>query len=174
MDVRVTGHQVDIGESLRDQAVGRMENITDKYFSRAVARQRDLRPGPAQRFHLRHRRSRSQGVVLKAHHRAQESHIAFEAPPTRSRSSFGATPSDLREHKGDGADDLCRECRLHGLRSQPEPARRARTSRRTSGDRRRNAGRHSRGERVRRGHAHGPSQHECADVQEQRVGRRST
>ena len=48
MDVRVAGHQVDTGESLREHAIGRIEEMTEKYFSRAVGGQRHVRPWPAQ------------------------------------------------------------------------------------------------------------------------------
>ena len=56
MDVRVAGHQVDTGESLREHAQQRIAEITEKYFSRAVGAERDLRPRAEQRFYLRHRR----------------------------------------------------------------------------------------------------------------------
>jgi ribosomal subunit interface protein len=79
VDVRVTGHQIDVGDSLRDQAVGRMENIADKYFSRAVAANVTFSPGPQNDFVCDIVAPVSQGIVLKAHHRAQASHIAFEA-----------------------------------------------------------------------------------------------
>ena len=36
MDVRVAGHQVDTGESLREQAETKIAEITEKYFSRAI------------------------------------------------------------------------------------------------------------------------------------------
>jgi hypothetical protein len=28
----VTGHQVEIGDALRDQAIGRMQSLAEKYF----------------------------------------------------------------------------------------------------------------------------------------------
>ena len=46
MDVRVAGHQVDTGEALREHAIGRMEEITEKYFSRAVAANVTFGRGP--------------------------------------------------------------------------------------------------------------------------------
>ncbi len=106
MDVRVTGHQIDVGESLRDQAIGRMENIADKYFSRAVAASVTFSPGPQNDFVCDIVAPVSQGIVLKAHHRAQASHIAFEAAADKIEKQLRRYAKRLREHKGDGADEL--------------------------------------------------------------------
>lgn len=106
MDVRVTGRQIDVGDSLRDQAVGRMENIADKYFSRAVAANVTFSPGPQNDFICDIVAPVSQGIVLKAHHRAQASHIAFEAAADKIEKQLRRYAKRLREHKGDGADEL--------------------------------------------------------------------
>lgn len=104
MDVRVTGHQLDVGDSLRDQAVGRMENIADKYFSRAVAANVTFSPGPQNDFVCDIVAPVINGVVLKAHHRAQQSDIAFEAAADKIERQLRRYAKRLREHKGDGAD----------------------------------------------------------------------
>lgn len=122
MDVRVTGHQIDVGESLRDQAVGRMENIADKYFSRAVAANVTFSPGPQNDFVCDIVAPVSQGIVLKAHHRAQASHIAFEAAADKIEKQLRRYAKRLREHKGDGADDLLENAGYTIFASQPEPA----------------------------------------------------
>jgi len=106
VDVRVTGHQIDVGESLRDQAVGRMENIADKYFSRAVAANVTFSPGPQNDFICDIVAPVAQGIVLKAHHRAQASNIAFEAAADKIEKQLRRYAKRLREHKGDGADGL--------------------------------------------------------------------
>ena len=121
MDVRVTGHQIDVGESLRDQAVGRMENIADKYFSRAVAANVTFSPGPQNDFVCDIVAPVSQGIVLKAHHRAQASNIAFEAAADKIEKQLRRYAKRLREHKGDGADDLLESAGYTIFASQPEP-----------------------------------------------------
>ncbi|MBA3729436.1 MAG: 30S ribosomal protein S30, partial [Sphingomonas sp.] len=50
MDVRVAGHQVDTGEALREHAVGRMLEITEKYFARAIAANVTFGRGPHNDF----------------------------------------------------------------------------------------------------------------------------
>jgi ribosomal subunit interface protein len=122
VDVRVTGHQIDVGESLRDQAVGRMENIADKYFSRAVAANVTFSPGPQNDFICDIVAPVSQGIVLKAHHRAQASHIAFEAAADKIEKQLRRYAKRLREHKGDGADPLVESAGYTVFAARPEPA----------------------------------------------------
>ena len=106
MDVRVTGHQIDVGDSLREQAVGRIESIAEKYFSRAVSANVTVSPGPQNDFICDIVAPVSQGVVLKAHHRAQAPHIAFEASADKIEKQLRRYAKRLREHKGDGADEV--------------------------------------------------------------------
>ena len=106
MDVRVTGHQIDVADSLRGQAENRMEAIADKYFSRAVGANVTFSPGPQNDFVCDIVAPVSQGIVLKAHHRAQESHIAFEAAADKIEKQLRRYAKRLREHKGNGADQF--------------------------------------------------------------------
>ena len=122
MDVRVTGHQTDVADSLRDQAVGRMENIADKYFSRAVAANVTFSPGPQNDFICDIVAPVSQGIVLKAHHRAQASHIAFEAAADKIERQLRRYATRLREHKGDGSDAVLESAGYTIFAPVPEPA----------------------------------------------------
>jgi ribosomal subunit interface protein len=106
VDVRVTGHQVDVADSLRDQAVGRMETIADKYFSRAVAANVTFGAGPQNDFICDIVAPVAQGIVLKAHHRAPASHIAFECAADKIEKQLRRYAKRLREHKGNGADEF--------------------------------------------------------------------
>ena len=102
MDVRVAGHQVDTGESLREQATQRIEAITEKYFSRAVAANVTFGRGPQNDFTCDIVAPVAQGVVLKAHHRAPEAHIAFEAAADKIEKQLRRYTKRLREHKVNG------------------------------------------------------------------------
>ena len=46
MDIRVSGHQIDTGEALRDQVDERLHAIAEKYFSRAISAQVTFGKGP--------------------------------------------------------------------------------------------------------------------------------
>ncbi len=104
MDVRVAGHQVDTGESLRELAVRRMEEITEKYFSRAVAANVTFGRGPINDFTCDIVAPVAQGVVLKASHRAPEAQMAFNGAADRIEKQLRRYVKRLREHKTDGAE----------------------------------------------------------------------
>ena len=106
MDVRVTGHQLEIGDSLRDQAVGRMQSLAQKYFSRAVAANVTVSPGPHSDFICDIVAPVANGVVLKAHHRAPEANIAFEGAGDKIEKQLRRYAKRLREHRGNGVDEF--------------------------------------------------------------------
>ena len=104
MDVRVTGHQVDLSDSVRDQASGRMEALAEKYFSRAVAANVTFGAGPQNDFICDIVAPVANGVVLKAHHRAPQSGIAFEGAADKIEKQLRRYAKRLRDRKGNGAD----------------------------------------------------------------------
>jgi len=104
VDVRVAGHQVDTGESLREHATRRMEEITEKYFSRAVAANVTFGRGPNNDFTCDIVAPVAQGVVLKASHRAAEAPMAFNGAADRIEKQLRRYVKRLREHKSNGAE----------------------------------------------------------------------
>jgi ribosomal subunit interface protein len=106
VDVRVTGHQVDVGNSLQEQSSSRMQAIADKYFSRAVAANVTFSPGPHADFICDIVAPVAQGVVLKAHHRAQEANIAFEAAADKIEKQLSRYAKRLREHKAEPISEI--------------------------------------------------------------------
>lgn len=102
MDVRVAGHQVDTGESLREHAISRIEEITEKYFSRAIAAQVTFGRGPINDFTCDIVAPVAQGVVLKASHRAPEAQLAFNGAADRIEKQLRRYVKRLREHKANG------------------------------------------------------------------------
>ena len=105
MDVRVTGHQVDVGESLRDHAVNRMEGLADKYFSRAVAATVTIGNGPQNDFTCDIVAPVANGIVLKARNRGTEARLAFEGAADKIEKQVRRYAGRLRDRKGDGAAD---------------------------------------------------------------------
>ena len=94
MDVRVAGHQVDTGESLREHAQRRIAEITEKYFSRSVGANVTFGRGPNNDFTCDIvapvvAGRGAQGVAQRARARKWRS----TAPPTGSKSSCAATPT---------------------------------------------------------------------------------
>ena len=103
MEVRVAGHQVETGASLREHARTRMEEISEKYFSRAIAANVTFGRGPNNDYTCDIVAPVMQGVVLKASHSAREAQIAFNGAADRIERQLRRYASRLKEHKVDGA-----------------------------------------------------------------------
>lgn len=108
MDVRVADHQVETGDSLKDHAVQRIEEITEKHFSRAIGANVTFGKGPHGDYTCDIVAPVAQGVVLKAAHRAQTPQVAFEAAATKIEKQLRRYSNRLKEHKAgpDGAGRL--------------------------------------------------------------------
>ena len=104
MDVRVAGHQVDTGESLRQHAERRIAEITEKHFSRSVGANVTFGRGPNNDFTCDIVAPVVNGVVLKATHSARDAELAFNGAADRIEKQLRRYFKRLREHKvGDEA-----------------------------------------------------------------------
>jgi ribosomal subunit interface protein len=101
VDVRVAGHQVDTGESLREHAESRMAEITEKYFARSVGANVTFGRGPNNDFTCDIVAPVTQGVVLKAAYSAREPQIAFNGAADRIEKQLRRYTGRLKEHKVD-------------------------------------------------------------------------
>ncbi|MDB5684594.1 MAG: ribosomal protein [Sphingomonas bacterium] len=80
MEIRVSGHQVDTGDALRQHVDERLQAVAEKYFSRSISAQVTFGRGPHDNgficdivCHV------MQGVILKGHGQGAEAHPAFDA-----------------------------------------------------------------------------------------------
>jgi ribosomal subunit interface protein len=101
VDVRVAGHQVDTGESVRDHAQRRMAEITQKYFSRSVGANVTFGRGPNSDYTCDIVAPVMQGVVLKASHSAREADMAFNGAADRIEKQLRRYMRRLKDHKVD-------------------------------------------------------------------------
>ena len=101
MDVRVAGHQVDTGESLREHAQRRVADITEKYFSRSVGANVTFGRGPNNDFTCDIVAPVVQGVVLKASYSARTAEMAFNGAADRIEKQLRRYTNRLKEHKVD-------------------------------------------------------------------------
>ena len=99
MDVRVADHQVETGESIKEHAIQRIEEITEKYYSRAVGANVTFGKGPQNDFTCDIVAPVAQGVVLKAAHRAPTPQVAFEAAADKIEKQLRRYTKRLKEHK---------------------------------------------------------------------------
>lgn len=101
MDVRVAGHQVDTGESLREHAQRRVADITEKYFSRAVGANVTFGRGPNNDFTCDIVAPVVQGVVLKASYSARTAEMAFNGAVDRIEKQLRRYTNRLKDHKAE-------------------------------------------------------------------------
>ncbi len=101
MDVRVAGHQVDTGKSLREHAQRRVADITEKYFSRSVGANVTFGKGPNNDFTCDIVAPVVQGVVLKASYSARTAEMAFNGAADRIEKQLRRYTNRLKEHKVD-------------------------------------------------------------------------
>lgn len=84
MDIRVSGHQVDTGDALKQHVTDRLQGIADKFFARAIAAHATFGKGPHDNgFTCDIVAHVMQGLVLKASNRGSEAHGAFDGAADR-------------------------------------------------------------------------------------------
>jgi len=83
MDIRVSGHQVDTGDSLRTHVNDRMQSLAEKYFSRSISAHVTFGSGPHGFFTCDIVAHVMQGVILKGSGQGSEAHPAFEQAADR-------------------------------------------------------------------------------------------
>ena len=84
MDIRVSGHQIDTGEALRDQVDERLHAIAEKYFSRAISAHVTFGKGPYDHsFTCDIVAHVPQGVVLKGSGGGAVAPLAFDQAADR-------------------------------------------------------------------------------------------
>ena len=122
MEIRVAGHQVETGESLREHAIARMEEITQKHFSRVVAANVTFGRGPTNDFTCDILAPVGQGVVLKASHRAHDAPIAFNGAADRIEKQLRRYSKRLRDHHADETQPYAENAGYTVFSAPGEPA----------------------------------------------------
>jgi ribosomal subunit interface protein len=104
MDIRVSGHQVDTGEALREHVSDRLTAVADKYFARALSATVTFNTGPHDNgFKCDIVAHVMQGVILKASGFGMEAHPAFEESASKIEKQLRRYMKRLRGHNGNGA-----------------------------------------------------------------------
>ena len=102
MDIRVSGHQVDTGEALREHVSDRLGGIADKYFARAISATVTFGSAPHGAFSCDIVSNVMKGVVLKASGSGQEAHPAFDEAAGKIEKQLRRYMNRLRSHGGAG------------------------------------------------------------------------
>lgn len=101
MDIRVSGHQVDTGEALRQRAVDRLSAVADKYFERAISANVTFGRGPHDHgFTCDIVAHVMQGVVLKGSAAAQAANPAFDQAADKIEKQLRRYVRRLKDRQG--------------------------------------------------------------------------
>ena len=79
MDIRISGHQVAIGDALKAHVQDRLQGIADKYFARAISAEVTFGKGPHDNgFTCDIVAHVTRGLILKGRHDAHDAHLVFD------------------------------------------------------------------------------------------------
>lgn len=105
MDIRVSGHQVDVGAALRTQVEDRLTGISNKYFSRAISSHATFGKGPHDAgftcdivMHVTH------GLVLKSSNKGQEAPGALDGAADKIEKQLRRYTRRLKDRQSPGAN----------------------------------------------------------------------
>ena len=105
MEIRVSGHQVDTGESLRQRVENRLAAIADKYFERALSAHVTFGRGPHDHaFTCDIVAHVMQGVILKGSGQSQDAHPAFDQAADRIEKQLRRYTRRLKDRHGTAAE----------------------------------------------------------------------
>lgn len=110
MDIRVSGHQVDVGEALRGRVDERLTAIADKYFSRMISAQVTFGKGPHDHgFTCEIVAHVPQGVVLKGSDRGAEATASFDGCAEKIEKQVRRYTRRLKDRNGPGAASVAQD-----------------------------------------------------------------
>jgi ribosomal subunit interface protein len=105
MEIRVSGHQVDVGATLRGRVDDRLDAIARKYFSRAISAQVTFGKGPHDfGFTCEIVAYAPRGMVLKGTDRAADARAAFDAAADKVEKQLRRYNRRLKDRNGAGLD----------------------------------------------------------------------
>lgn len=104
MEIRVSGHQVDTGDALRQHVDERMQALAEKFFSRSISAHVTFSNGPHASFVCDIVAHVMQGVILKGRGSANEAHPAFDRAADRIETQLRRYMRRLKDRNaGNGA-----------------------------------------------------------------------
>jgi ribosomal subunit interface protein len=122
MDIRVSGHQLDTGEALRERVSSRLAAVADKYASRLVSAQVTFGKGPHDHgFTCEIVAYAPQGVVLKAADKASAAPAAFEAAIDKVEKQLRRHSRRLKDHHPQAAAALAEADGFAYRRGEAQP-----------------------------------------------------
>ncbi|MBZ6377636.1 hypothetical protein B5C34_03915 [Pacificimonas flava] len=122
MDIRVSGHQLDVGEALTAHAEGRMGDLAEKFSVGVTGSTVTLAPGPHEHeFDATIVVQLAQGLLMKSHaHAYQSAQAAFEGAYERIEKQLRRYKRKLRDRERKKPEAAAVESTYRVLQSHPE------------------------------------------------------
>lgn len=120
MDIRVSGHQVETGEALREHVEDRLSAIAEKHFSKAISASATFGKGPHDSFTADIVMHVMSGLTLKGSASAQEAHPAFDAAAAKIEKQLRRYMRRLQDRHSQSAHALKQEEAAYTI-FEPEP-----------------------------------------------------
>ena len=98
MDIRVSGHQMATGSALQAHASERLNDIAEKYFSRAMSSQVTFGKAPASAFACDIVMHVNNGLVLKSHAQAHDANLSIDQAADKIEKQLRRYKRRLKEH----------------------------------------------------------------------------
>lgn len=122
MDIRVSGHQLETGEALRERVSSRLAAVADKYASRLVSAQVTFGKGPHDHgFTCEIVAYAPQGVVLKGSDQASAAPAAFDSAFDKVEKQLRRHTRRLKDHHPQSAAELAEADGFAYRRGEAEP-----------------------------------------------------
>jgi ribosomal subunit interface protein len=110
MDIRVSGHQVDVGETLRGRVEERLTGIAEKYFARVISAQVTFGKGPHDHgFTTEIVAYVPNGVVLKGTDRAADATAAFDSSAEKIEKQLRRYMRRLKDRQAPNLSEVVQE-----------------------------------------------------------------
>ncbi|KQT35068.1 30S ribosomal protein S30 [Sphingomonas sp. Leaf412] len=101
MDIRISGHQVAIGDALKVHVQDRLQGIADKYFARTISSEATFGKGPHDNgFTCDIVAHVTRGLILKGRHAAHDAHLSFEGAAEKIEKQLRRYVRRLKDHHG--------------------------------------------------------------------------
>lgn len=105
MDIRISGHQIETGDALKDHVETRLQSIASKYFARALSANVTFGKGPHDHgFACDIVAHVMQGVVLKGSADSHNAHLAFDGAAEKIEKQLRRYMDRLKSRHGNGAE----------------------------------------------------------------------
>lgn len=122
MDIRVSGHHVNVGDAFRDYATSRLQGVVGKYFTQALSAHVTLgREAHGHGFHVDCTLHVRRGVTLKAEASATEAQSALDTAVDRIETQLRRYKRKLKNHHAADtrSDIITNEAQSYVMQAHP-------------------------------------------------------